>query len=384
MPILVPSNLVEWFLNNPPILLFLLTGFFIALACIISLIRYYRQKYVQFLYWSLHMFSISAWALLTTVGIIFTIWGDSETWLSFRILDVDYSWTFSTTLGYIGFFLKIPMLFFLILFVDSISQTSIEPRKMVGGGMIAAALIITGMSPGQATQDILLSTYYAEALHYFFVVFLWLYYGLKIFLNAPNVKIKRVSLLVLLGALLVGVDAFFTFFRVFEWWQPGTLPSATFMISGLLLMTLIYTSVPQILYILPFKASSLTVISDNGIPLFTYSWVQREDPASEVLFSGMMIGISTILKESLQKGFVREIALDQSKLLLERDTVHSITFVLVSTKTTKSLVDALILFAERFVTNFKENLDEYVITPEVFSDANLLVSECFPFLPEYQ
>jgi hypothetical protein len=255
---------------------------------------------------------------------------------------------------------------------------------MVVGGMIAAALIITGMSPDQATQDILLTTYYAEALHYSFVVFLWLFYGLKIYINAPNTKIKRISVLVILGAFLVGVDAFFTFFRIFVWWQPGTIPSLVFMISGLLLMTVVWASFPQLLYILPFKASSLTVISDSGIPLFSYSWVQKDDPASEVLFSGMMLGISTILKESLQKGFVREISLDQSKLLLERSTVHSITFVLVSTKTTKSLVDALILFAERFVKSFEENLGSHVIAPEIFSDADLLVSECFPFLPEYQ
>jgi hypothetical protein len=75
---------------------------------------------------------------------------------------------------------------------------------------------------------------------------------------------------------------------------------------------------PKLVFILPFKAYRLLVInSESGIPLFKYDW--DKDVVNEDLFSGLMMGISAFVKETIGKGALKEIHLDQAVLLIEKN-----------------------------------------------------------------
>ncbi|NHJ01536.1 MAG: hypothetical protein EAX86_05305 [Candidatus Heimdallarchaeota archaeon] len=353
-----------------------LTSAFILIAFSIALLRYLKLGYRPLLFLALQWLGIALWGLFTAISTFILENGDTPNILFFPPLQLD--WTLADLLGFIGYFITIPTLFLLIFFLDSITRTSIEPVKMLIGGMIAATLIITGLVPGQGAKNVTIYTYYAQAIYYMFWILLWLYYTFKIFLSSPQ-NLKRYSAIVLIGSIIIFLDAFLTVTRLNP---PESNLSMFLMGSGALMIVIPYSFQTKLLYILPFKATRLIVINDNGIPLFSHSWVKGTDPSGEVLFSGMMSGISAILNESLKKGLVREIALDESKLLIETDKRYSIIFVLQCTRTSTSLSDALHLFSEQFILNFKEYLSGSFINTEKFN-ASKLVDECFPFLPDY-
>ncbi len=351
-----------------------LTSAFLLVAFSIALQRYLKLGYRPLLFLALQWLGLALWGLFTAFSTFVLDNGDTPN--IFFVMQLD--WTLADLLGFIGYFITIPTLFLLIIFLDSITRTSIEPVKMLFGGMIAATLILTGLEPGQGAKNVTIYTYYAQAMYYVFWIVLWLYYTFKIFISSPH-NLKRQAAVVFVGSVILALDAFLTATRLSP---PESNLSIFLMAMGALMIVIPYSFQPQLLYILPFKATRLTVINDNGIPLFSHSWLKERDPAGEVLFSGMMLGISAILNESLKKGAVREIALDESKLLLETDREHSIIFVLQCTRTSNSLSDALRLFSEQFIEKFRNNLSDIFINTEQFN-ASTLVDECFPFLPEY-
>ena len=59
----------------------------------------------------------------------------------------------------------------------------------------------------------------------------------------------------------------------------------------------------------------------------------------------------------------------------------SLAFVMVSTQSSKALRDSLGQFASRFVTVFQNKLKNRV-NVQLFANANHLIKECFPFLPD--
>ena len=72
------------------------------------------------------------------------------------------------------------------------------------------------------------------------------------------------------------------------------------------------------------------------------------------LFSGMFQGISLILNEAVGKGNVREIVLDEGILLIKRSKKHPVACVLIVSKSSKSLRQALNAFSEKFFKEFAE------------------------------
>ena len=150
---------------------------------------------------------------------------------------------------------------------------------------------------------------------------------------------------------------------------------------GILLITGTFLYQPGLLFILPFKTSRLGVFNEKGVPLFSHQWISTEDdPISELYFTEMQEGVSTILSESLKQGNVREIHLEKSILIINRH--KNFSFVLLTAQTSKLLITALNTFSEKFVTKFEELLAKSVfIDPEDHATASTIVSECFPFLP---
>jgi hypothetical protein len=140
---------------------------------------------------------------------------------------------------------------------------------------------------------------------------------------------------------------------------------------------------PKLVFVLPFKVLRLAVIeTEGGISLFTHTWKAAGKLGNEDLYAGMIQGVNLILKESLDRGDVQEIKLARASLLAYRDARFPIVFVIVATKASRTLRDALRLFANRFLSDFKDNLATKNDVGQ-FDPANAIVAECFPFVPEY-
>ncbi|MHA2295577.1 MAG: hypothetical protein ACXAEU_25645 [Candidatus Hodarchaeales archaeon] len=347
----------------------------LATIVIVSFIRYNKTRYRQFLYLTLEFLGIFLWAGFTaTSNVLFYF----EVFLS----GYDAPTFLTTLLGYLGHFSAVYSIIFLILFVDSISRTTIDPVKMLVFGVIATLATYTALEPGQAAKDVTILTYYASALVILYRSFLWAYYAAKVYLNSPE-NLKRKSLMVLVGTFLFGIIP--SFFIITMIVLPDVGINELLFVIGILLIAFPLISESKLLYVLPFRTSRLAVFNDAGLPLFYYDWITKgEDKAGDVLFSGVMLGISGILKESLQKGNIRVISLDQSVLHVQKHEKYSVTFVLETTKASRSLPIALKSFAESFIEQFDELLNQKIFTKEMYSSASSIVSQCFPFLPEFE
>ena len=159
------------------------------------------------------------------------------------------------------------------------------------------------------------------------------------------------------------------------------LMMASFAIGFLLISIAIYKE-PKLLFILPFKASRIAVINKAGLPFFSYNWNPNDELIDDTLFSSMLTGISGILQESLRKGDIREIHLAQAVLLIKTSDPQSITFVLVSSRSSQIIRNALDVFAERFLEEYSDDLTAPFINQDTFQPASKLVEQSFPFIPE--
>lgn len=96
----------------------------------------------------------------------------------------------------------------------------------------------------------------------------------------------------------------------------------------------------------------------------------------------MLQGVSLIVKESLSRGEVQEITVTEGIMILRRSIKHPIACVLVADKSTKSLRHALDIFAAKFFNDYASFFDDPTRI-DVFRGASTLISECFPFVPDY-
>ncbi|MFW9780459.1 MAG: hypothetical protein ACFFE8_16580 [Candidatus Heimdallarchaeota archaeon] len=345
---------------------------------LITIYRYIKTNYIQFLYLSLEWLALLLWQGFTTASNMVYYSHRNPNFPPLASVDL------ATVLGYLGYFSLLFGSAFLILFVDSISRMGVDPFKAILYGIFVGLGVYAALLPGQQVKFISDLTFYVSAGFWAFRAILWTYYSALLTLNSPNTKVQRYAMSTFIGSSLVLLTAFFITFGLVE--SDHIINEVLFLFSVILQAIPLYLE-PKLLYILPYRASSITVVNDNGLPLFTYRWVPEEEASvkHDILFGSLMHGISGLLKESLGKGNIREIALEDSILLLYRHNQFPITFVLVSTKSSKSLVQALQRFAIEFTSSFGNVLEvqSEVVSPSAFQDASRLVESSFPFLPEF-
>ncbi len=281
--------------------------------------------------------------------------------------------------------------FFTILLLDSISRETIDPKKICLFSILATAYVIFSLEPNaiiQITFPNMESSFtwsgnlaISGILFIGYIGFLLAYYTIKIFLSAP--KNLQYSVLFLVGGPIIGIFVPITMLLRLHYIIPGS--NGVFFAVGTLLMTIAMYKHPQLAYILPFKVIRLSVFqSETGFGLFTKTWSKSADLAYEDLFSGMLLGITALMNESLNKGNIREIHLEQGILLIKESLEFPIAFVLISNKSSSVLRGALSIFADKFIKQFDSSFSNLNlnITSE-FKAASTLVDECFKFIPEY-
>jgi len=115
--------------------------------------------------------------------------------------------------------------------------------------------------------------------------------------------------------------------------------------------------------------------------MFNYVWSQKDDVDPQ-LFSAMLQALTSFMNEALGKGNIREIHLDQAILLVQSSEEYPIACVLVATRATKALRQALNSFTIQFFKDYSQFFDNPGQIDK-FESASKLVEEHFPFVAQY-
>ncbi len=179
---------------------------------------------------------------------------------------------------------------------------------------------------------------------------------------------------------LVAFVGFTSIFLVYGLNLMQVIPGIISLAWGIpsLLFILAFAKEPRLGYFPPRALRLVVVDTVGGIPLFTHTWRAGEEIADEDLFSGMVQGISLILRGSIKKGNMREIRLEEATLILQPVANTSLACVLVASRASQTLRDDLRRFAQRFFEEFSSSLGA-VYDTKVFAPAEALIKECFPF-----
>jgi len=335
---------------------------------IIVLKQYFKKKY-------LHYFILTQISLFMALFIIFNA-------LSYLFL--------SPNLFRICVYVLDADVFFAIILVDLIRSESIDPIKISIASVLITASVFFSLDPNAIIVDYFpngeLGVFQSGILPivntfvYLYAGGLAIFYTAKIFWNTPE-KLKVFSGLYLLGMLIIGIGGVITFaLRL-----PLVIPAIHSVIyATMAIVTAIpLTFKPELAFILPFKATKLTIMeTKGGIPIFSYSWSKRHPFIEEDLYTGILHGFGLVLNEALQKGNIREIHLDNAILITRRSEQYPIVCVLVATKSTRTLRYALNSFMERFCSEYSQYFEK-LSNIDPFQSASNLVNDRFSFIPVY-
>ena len=314
------------------------------------------------------------------------------TWLIVMIMNILViisNLILSPTLYLYSMFLWILSAIFMSLLFDSVSRESIDPKKLIIISIFATAIVFISFDPNAVVYNyfpngeigLLMGGNFRiiNSILFLFIIGMYAFYTLKIHWKAPK-NLKLYSYINLFGALAVVGSVIIVLIGLNK-----IIPGIDFLIVAIagLFTAIAFVKEPRLAYILPFKVMRLTVIdTKSGISIFNHNWKAGETLVDESLFSGMLQGISAILNEAVGKGNVRGILLDQALLIIKRNEEYPIACVLIATKSTKSLRQALNSFSDKFITQFSQFFSDTSMVSN-FESASDLIEECFPFVPEY-
>jgi hypothetical protein len=279
--------------------------------------------------------------------------------------------------------------------MDSVSKESVDPVKMSITHILGAIVVFTSLSPDAiiigereglpGIMSIYSNSWFKNmgALMLLYMGIIILIYCGKIFFESPK-NLKKYARLNFIGAILAAVLTPIGYVLNINDFIPGF--TNLIMSIGLLLVAISFAKEPKIGYVLPFKALRLTIINTtSGLSLYTHDFTKNNVFVDDGLFSGMMQGISGILSESLRKGNVNEISLDSAHLLVGRTNEgKDLGFILIVTKSTIGLRNALTKFSQEFIRVYSKEIKKDLNEVSKFNGASAIVSTCFPFVPEYE
>jgi hypothetical protein len=325
--------------------------------------NFLKKKYRPSLYMAIAWFGFMLEAAFYTVKYFFKTTSDLHVF--FNLLE-----NLSLIPGFIG----------MLALIDSVSRDAIDPRKF------SVTLLVLG------ADAMLFIVYFNSELVIVPIMIvatvglvfgiIWLYFCILIYQNVPA-SLKRPALLNIIGALLVSIMYVIANRYISGWSRYIPSIDRMFQAVGALMHAFIFGKYDQLFYVLPFKTQRLVTFgTTNGVSLFTYTWHRPERLIDEDLFSSMLQGMSMLVNESVMKGNVQEIKMEQGVLLIHQDNKHPVASVLVASKSSQVLRDGLAAFNRQFIDRFGQHLDKNE-SIEVFSDAKKLVDSCFAFIPVF-
>ncbi|MGY5874270.1 MAG: hypothetical protein RTU30_00865 [Candidatus Thorarchaeota archaeon] len=307
------------------------------------------------------------------------------------------AWTLAITFGglllseipvRIGIYVGLCTIGLVFLMIDSFTRDEVDSRKTIILSIAGTLLVYFSLQPeeifiglntvGEPGFELGLGVMGVGAVLIIMTGWTFTYYMIKMSRQVPDPLVTGARLGFLSGFILaviwpvgLGLGLHFAY--------PGLW---LFLLSiGIIPIAIAFVRYPKLAYVLPFKVLRLTVFeTKGGIPLFSHTWDLGEEIAQDAMFSGMLQGIGMILDESVQKGAVREIILENGTLFLQRTYKFSVACVLVASKSSQTLRHALDSFTEHFYEEYSQFFDNPSEVRQ-FSTASRLVNEHFGFVP---
>jgi len=121
----------------------------------------------------------------------------------------------------------------------------------------------------------------------------------------------------------------------------------------------------------------IMVLKGCGPPLYDYLSSHMEDKFYEdLLFSGIISGVSSALSVGLNCGKVKEIKLKETTILFHHDEIKDLVFIVIAKKITQNIRRSLLKFSKLFVSKFPGEIEKIII-PDRFLKASELINKCF-------
>ena len=289
----------------------------------------------------------------------------------------------------IGAFHSIAWSLLMIIFVDTISKEHIDPKKILITAFFSGILFMNAIDPNSFYAGVETNgdwnLYSVEKMKISVLILngwtllITLYYLTFLLIKSPP-KLKKYVFMIFGSAFIIGIIVII----VTILGLAGIIPYFDGLLLSLLcaFLTVIFAIQPKLFYVLPFKALRMTVLdTDSGSFLYDFQWEKKSDMIDDVLYSGMMQGVRTIIKESMNKGDLSEIRTEGAIIILEYDKKAHLACVLASTKSSKTLQKAL----ERFKIEFHDKFAKHFTARHnlsLFKDSDSLIKDIFGFLPQ--
>jgi hypothetical protein len=243
------------------------------------------------------------------------------------------------------------------------------------------SLVVVELYPNQE-QGLMLNYQLLQALSFLEMIFstiIVINVMLKIYQNCPA-SMKRQTFNALLGVFIFSTIGILYVMLGGSNFVPGL--NILFNFLGAPIFGISFMREPKMFHVLSFRILRLQIIdTKSGIGVYSYTWKAGKEIGNEDIFSGMVQGISLILQESVKRGTVEEIKLSEGILIIERIPKSSIACVLVASKSTAPLRQALVKFSLKFHEQFHDKLENICDVCE-FRTSFEIIKECFPFVEE--
>ncbi len=285
---------------------------------------------------------------------------------------------------------------FSCLFVDYVCRERIDPIKLSVWALLSGMMIISAFDFEKTyylleyPDGVLQISYNQGILQILFMVMsifwaiLLIYLSLRIYFEVPR-QLKKQSLTAFFAIILIVIRGIFAY--QFNLISP--IINTLLLIAGFGFLTVHFIKYPELAFVVPFKTLHFNILNaKSGLSIFSYSWRENSKTPmiNNTIFSGLCTGLDVIFKTTIQKGNIHEIHLEKAVLLIQRSSDSPIMFILIATKASRSLRKALKAFTQRFAKEFAseiEEIDSGFIDKSKFWKANDLLSEFFPFIPDY-
>lgn len=283
----------------------------------------------------------------------------------------------------------IPGMFSLIVFLDSVSTEQINPLRLAIS-CILATLTIT--SPIFQNGVVFFETIYGDmsftyvgifslsiGLMALYIGIIWLYYSIVLFIKSPY-HLKKLALLNLCGGILAGIIAPIAFLFGFQRYIPGFDNICVGL--GLVCTGYAFWRNNQLAFILPFQVYRLMIINSAGLQVYKFVWTHfsQTENSDEDLIPAMFSGVETLFKNTINKGEIREVHLDQAILIFEYSKKYDLDYILVTNQVSISLRQALQHFMNKFEEKFQNKLLD-ISEFSQFNDADVIIKNVFSFIP---
>lgn len=326
--------------------------------------QYLKKKYRPSLYLAIAWFGFFFEAFFGSISLAF------ESGSGFELILLKISYT-SLIPGFLG----------VLAVIDSISRDNIDPKRFTVLVFVLGANSIVIWLPLDA--NFISIPYYIVISIGFVISIANLFLYVQIYRKVPP-YLKRLAFFSVIGAFFVAI--LYVTVNILETVLGRNFPpiSRLFEATGALIQACVFSKYVQLFYVLPFKAQKLIVFdTSKGLSLFTHEWSKPDKFIDEDLFTSILHGMSMIVNESLDKGNVQEIKLEQGVLLISHDSTHPVASVLIASKSSRVLRDGLADFSHKVVEKFESNINNMEFPDNSQEIVDDLVKSCFPFIPQF-